>query len=388
MKPTLPGTLWLNRGRWNWRVHLPGTPARRNYPLRLPGQSVALAELKGRDLAVSIAWRMWESATRKGLGAHDECMTLDDVCGLFLAHAETYYRRADGSPTREAFNCELGLRPLRALHGSRPIDDIAYQDILAARDGLIELGLNRSTINQRVGIWKRFFAWALENRHCSAQTKSEVWAIGNLKRNRSTAPESEPVLPVSHRDVKRTLPYMTDSVRAMVLVQELCGARPSEICAMRPGDIEKRRAVWIYRPASHKTEHKGGCRVVVLGPRAQKVLASVLSRAAANGYLFAPAQNAAHAPRDKWTTSHYGRAVRRAVRAARRDGVDVQEWAPNQLRHACGTRVRRKFGPELAGAVLGHATRAGSARITDNYTRTAIERELIAAASRPMTLIG
>jgi integrase len=381
----LPGTLWLNSGRWNWRVHLPGTPARANYPLRLHGQKIALAEEKGESLAESIAWRMWEKASRQENAAHDNGMTLDDAAGRFMAHAESYYRRADGTQTREAFNCELALRPIRAAHGQSPVDDVTYQDILDARDALIAKGLNRTTVNQRVGIWRRFFSWALENRLVSPTTKAEVCAISNLKRGRCPAPEGEQVLPVSHLVVKRTVAILPPNLRAMIGVQELCGARPSEICTMRPCDIERRRGVWVYRPASHKTEHKGNCRVIVLGPRAVAILTPLLASVAPQARVFHPERGSRAG--EAWQTSTYGQAIRKAVIAVKKAGVDVPEWAPNQLRHACGTRVRRKFGPAAASAVLGHSA-VGGARITDNYTRSTIEREMISASTRPMLAIG
>jgi integrase len=212
-----------------------------------------------------------------------------------------------------------------------------------------------------------------------------VWALTPLKRGRSPAPEGEPVGPVSHRTVKATLPYMPPSLQAMVRVQELCGARPSEICGMRPCDVEKRRDVWVYRPPTHKTMHKGNVRVIVMGPRAQRILAHRLAGLSDQERVFKPERGSQHG--SEWTTSNYGQAIRYAIRAARKAGKTVPAWAPNQLRHACGTRVRRRFGPEAASVVLGHTAGRG-ARVTDVYTHTAIERELIAAAARVMRLIG
>ena len=46
-------------------------------------------------------------------------------------------------------------------------------------------------------------------------------------------------------------------------------------------------------------------------------------------------------------------------------------WAPNQLRHAAGTEVRKRFGLEAAQVTLGHST----ARITEVYA----ERDLAKA---------
>jgi integrase len=273
------------------------------------------------------------------------------------------------------------------------IDDITYQDILAARETLIESGLNRNTINQRVGIWRRFFSWALDNRLCSPQTKSEVLAVDNLKRGRTLAPDGDPVRPVPHVMVKRTIQFMPPNLRAMVQIQELCGARPDEMCSMRPCDIEQRRAVWVYRPEGHKTKHNGKCRVICLGPRAQRQLAGLLEATGPKRFIFNPAvatqerSNVWSQAGDRWTASNYGQAVRNAIKAAHKASVEVDDWSPNQLRHSCGTRVRRKFGPDAASAVLGHSTRGG-ARITDTYTIDAIERETITIASRPMQAIG
>lgn len=410
MKLSPPGTIFLSRGRFYWRVHLPGTPDRKCYALRLDGQRVAIPAKKGKSLAESIAWRLWERASKQSnVGSG---ITLDQVCGMFLSWAGTYYRRSDGSQSGEAYNCEVALRILRAQHGTKPIDDITYQDVLAARDQLIKDGHQRDTINQRVGVWKRFFAWALENRHCSAQAKSEAWAVTPLKRNRSAAPEPVPVQPVPHRDVKRTLPYLPPILRAMVQVQELCGCRPGEITIMRPCDIEKRRGVWIYRPKMHKTEHSGGVRLIVLGPRAQRLLQPYMGRPDSPILqpIIADRERAAlkrarrrspltpsqcqrqpkiapqRAPGDTYDGLTYARAVSYAIEAAARAGVEIPKWAPNQLRHACGTRVRRKFGPDAARAVLGH--RAAGPKITDRYTRDAIETEIIRVASRPMLAMG
>lgn len=85
---------------------------------------------------------------------------------------------------------------------------------------------------------------------------------------------------------------------------------------------------------------------------------------------------------DRYCSDSYRRAVEYACIAA-----GVAKWKPNQLRHACGTRVRRKFGVEAARSVLGHSNKAAG-NVTDRYTREAIEREFIAAAGRVMALIG
>jgi integrase len=69
------------------------------------------------------------------------------------------------------------------------------------------------------------------------------------------------------------------------------------------------------------------------------------------------------APADRYNVSAYGHAIAKAVDRANaahfaEHGPNlppVPRWAPNQLRHAFGTDVRRRFGLEAAQVVLGHS---------------------------------
>ena len=63
-------------------------------------------------------------------------------------------------------------------------------------------------------------------------------------------------------------------------------------------------------------------------------------------------------PRDAYDTNSFRRAIERACKAAKTDA-----WAPNQLRHAAATRIRREEGLEAARVVLGHT----SAETTEIY---------------------
>jgi len=406
----LPGSIWNNAGRWNWRVKLPGSDTRRNYPLRLPNQKVSMSVQNPLDLAESIAWRIWEKAESAGrnTGTEKNYETLNDVVAQFMLWAASYYRHENGAPTSEIDRCSRAMRVLRDKHGSKPIDDVGYLQLLEERDKLANQ-VSRATVNCYAGVWKRFYAWALEHRKCSPGTKSEVWALTPLKKNRSAAKEGKEVMPIDHASVKRTVRDLPLTCSTMILVQELCGARPAELCIMRPCDIDRRRDVWIYRPADHKLKHKGIPRVIALGTRAQKLIAPLLQDRDNDSYLFSPAEAQAQRarilraqrktkvqpsqlntkkespekqPGNVYDKNSYGQMVRRAAQAA-----GLEPWSPNRLRHACGTRVRRKFGVDSARAVLGHSNRKAGA-VTDRYTREAIEKEFMLAASKVMRRIG
>jgi integrase len=96
--------------------------------------------------------------------------------------------------------------------------------------------------------------------HQSLQT------VSGLRKGRSTAREAEPVGPVPEELVEKTLPHLSPQVAAMVRLQLLTGARPGEVVAIRPCDIERPEGaeVWVYRPLEHKTEHHDRQRTIFL----------------------------------------------------------------------------------------------------------------------------
>ena len=73
----------------------------------------------------------------------------------------------------------------------------------------------------------------------------------------------------------------------MVQLQRFTGCRPGEVMAMRAIDLNMTRPTWTYRPASHKSKHRGLDRVIFLGPRAQAVMRPFLTTNL-EGNLFSP----------------------------------------------------------------------------------------------------
>jgi integrase len=154
--------------------------------------------------------------------------------------------------------------------------------------------------------------------------------------------------------------------------------RPGEVCRVRLCDIDRTGKVWAYRPARHKSAWRGKERVVFIGPKAQALLhdflpdnpldyifsprtavAEVNARRAANRttkyYASRQARqqrtaNPKRKPGAKYTVCSYGMAVRRACQKA-----GVEPWHPNQLRHAAGTEIRKRYKLEAAQVVLGHS---------------------------------
>ena len=65
-------------------------------------------------------------------------------------------------------------------------------------------------------------------------------------------------------------------------------------------------------------------------------------------------------PSDCYNKDTYGRAVSRAITAARQAAKQAGRpqipcWTPHQLRHTAATKIREELGLEAACAVLGHS---------------------------------
>lgn len=309
---------------------------------------------------------------------HHLDLTVAEVALLFLKHADGHYRHPDGTPTGEASNFRMAIRPLRELYGHTPASAFGPRSLQAVRQAMVDSGLSRRLINYRVARLRRVFAWAVAEELIAPSVLHGLQAVAGLKRGRCAARESEPVGPVADSDVAAVLPHVTPPVAAMIRVQRLTGMRPGEVTSLRPCDLDRSGPVWYYRPARHKGSWLDKARVVAVGPQAQEVLRPFLDGAAdPDAHTFSPAASARlrreamraarktpvqpsqvcrakaspkRTPGASYNTRAYAHAIRRGCQKA---GVPV--WGPNRLRHSFATEVRRRFDLEAAQVMLGHA---------------------------------
>ena len=94
----------------------------------------------------------------------------------------------------------------------------------------------------------------------------------NIRRGRNEAPEPEPIEPVADEVIEETLAVLPPILSDMVRVQLLTGVRPSEVCRLRPCDMDRNNTPWIYSPHKHKTRWRDKTRLVPIGPKAREIL--------------------------------------------------------------------------------------------------------------------
>lgn len=269
------------------------------------------------------------------------------------------------------------IRVVRETHAHAPAGEFGPVALRAVRQRMIDRGWSRKNINLHIGRVRRVFKFGVEHELLSAGVWQALRAVGGLQAGRTIARETPPVPPVPDELFDATLPHLNRHVAGLIRFQRLTGCRPGEACGLRWCDLDTSGMVWVFRPPQHKLAHKNHERVIHLGPQAQQLLAEFPT--ADGEYVFSPrrereernARRAANrttkfypsrqgwqtrkvkpkrAPGEKYTVASYGYAIRRACAQH-----GLESWAPNQLRHAYATVVRKEHGLEAAQVLLGHA---------------------------------
>lgn len=304
-------------------------------------------------------------------------LTVGALVARYLAYIERegLYMK-NGKPTSERNTLAVALRPLVRLFSTKAAASFAPPDMLVVRSALCEplpppkpgepatgrwhVGpIARASVNAHLGRIKRMFRWGVETGIVPGSTWHAVQAVRGFRRGQSAlVRESEDVKPAPAKDVAIVLRAVEPAVAGAIRFQWLTGCRPGEALQLRMRDIDRKGKVWAFTPQSHKTQHHGRTREVMIGPKAQRLLERHL-KADPSARLF------------PISGSKYRDDIREACRVA-----GIKPWAPNQLRHAAGTRFRHALGIESARVALGHA----DAGITEVYAERDRKQAIVTAA--------
>jgi len=198
-------------------------------------------------------------------------LTIVELCAAYLDFAETYYRK-NGGITRSVDQVRRAVQITAEYYGRTPASEFGPLALIAIQHRLLEKDLSRGYINSVVRLIRRMFRWGVSRELLPPGVYQALVTVEGLKKGRTAARETEPIKPVEDSVVEATLPHLPPVVRDMVRFQRLTGARPGEVCQLRPMDLDRSEAIWKYWPACHKNEHYDRERVVFIGPKAQAIL--------------------------------------------------------------------------------------------------------------------
>jgi integrase len=302
--------------------------------------------------------------------AHVRPATLAELVPLYLAHAAVYYRRRDGSPTREHLNMSSAISSF--MRSAGPDTLLEYVDrgtVRAWRDSLILEDLSRGYINASLARLRRFVRWAVEEFDLPAGVLSELACVRSLPAHRSSAREPEPRQAADLDQVRAVLAYLPGTSRDVCQLLLLTGARLGEVLEAQNREIQLDPRGGRLVPHQHKTAHHDRRREIPLNPDAMVIIGRHWRPLLPLDPVFPPAGQGRR-------RSFSPDAVRAAIRrACKRAGVPA--WTPHQLRHAVATVIRDRQGLDAACALLGHA----HVGMTEHYAPLSFERAAAAAAA-------
>lgn len=260
---------------------------------------------------------------------------LASVVAAFWRHLLAYYATPSEKTNREHYRAALKI--LNRLYGNGLATTYGPVALRTTRDEMVKLGWSRRYVNSQVGRLRRMFKWAVAAEMIPPATWHALQAVEGLRRGKTPAPDPIPVGPVSDAQVAAVLPFLSRQVRGMVELQLATGMRPGEVCILRTIDVDQSAALWVYRPADHKTAHRGHVREVFLTQAAQQILSPFLRPDLPAAFVFSPAD----ADRE-----------RHAKRAASRKTPAEQGNRPESNRVK---NPKRKPGERYNPASYGHA---------------------------------
>lgn len=340
----------------------------------------------------------WESSNRSTAFAEPlNVLTMAQVTLSYLDHAKAYY----GEDSSEYVNLRLAVKPISALYTNHPAKLFGPAEFKACRQWwLQDPDRTRQYVNKQAKRLLRVIKWAVSEGLMLADSHAGCKCVEPLKRGKCTAPEAPKVTTVDDAKVdrvlaERELTQLSPIVADMVRFQRVTGARPGEVCNLKPSMVDRSQEIWRIELTEHKTAYRDNSRIIFAGPKAQAILAKYLLRDA-DAYCFSPAESMEWLRRKRnekratppscgnrrgkvlakkpkrqpgqfYTTQSYSHAIRQVCskifpEPEGLEGRDLMLWrkanwfAPNQLRHNRATEIRAELGLEAASAALGHSS--------------------------------
>jgi integrase len=342
----------------------------------------------------------------------DEPVSCAELINNFRQWAEKRYVK-NGEPTSEPYLFTMALAPVIELYGDTPVnnpgDEFGPLALLACRDWLRDVaGYCREKINSHLGRIRRVWKWGVSRQIVRESSWTALTAVEGFRKGE--APDLPAVKPVPVDRVNAIKDFVLPPIWAMIQLELATGMRPGEVCTIRTRDIIRedtaipllvRKLCWTYTPESHKCEHHGRDRIILLGPKAQRIIEPWLKWDNLDAYIFSPAEAMDYVGKvrssnastrrtnfkrkndperiagDRYKTGTYANAVKRGCEKAfgmprewrvkkksqseetRAKAIQWREancWNPNQLRHTAATEIRKEYGIEIASIILGHST--------------------------------
>jgi len=274
-------------------------------------------------------------------------------------------------------------------YGEMYASQITPKKMRDVREQIVKSGrFSRRMVNDYTTMLIRIFVWGADEEIVDQSVAGALKLIKHLPKGEPGTFDNPKRRNVSDEIIRRTLPFLSATVAAMVRLQRLLGLRPSEVFKMRAGDIIRDTPdsrLWyyvighyemqqqadqrVYHNGHRKVQHKrqqdyeaeDEMKIIPLGLPEQKILAPLLEGKRPEQAVFSPkAVSKSDRVGEFYNRTSYRNAVQRAIRRANRKIPEGQKpipmWSPYQLRHQAATALDKIKGGAEASAQLDHAS--------------------------------
>ena len=365
-------------------VSVPQIKRDREYAyIRLGGRKIQLGKwgTPEADKAYRRIVQTWASNPIAALIKPGEQVILDQLCLAFL--------QARGNKNDHG-NYKTAVEVLLSVYSGELVESFDFSHLEFVRGQFLKQGYCRTQINRLTKMVRSVFYWGVPRKLVPASVAETLRYLKPLMEGQTTAPEQPPRKDVPDDVVRRTLPHLLPTVADMVRVQRAACMRPSEVCRMRVGEIDRTGEVWMYTPRKHKNSWRNHKKTIALGEIEQAIIAPRLVGKQPDDPVFSPkgalqeryardaakrktkvqpsqlkrkeqvAKNPKRKVNDFYTTQSYGKSVKQSMQAANKclsDEEQIPHWTPYQLRHAAITAIIKATGSvDTARAVAGQKT--------------------------------
>ena len=158
-------------------------------------------------------------------------ITVDVLCSAYLKYAK---ENDPGHYSSVKTAAEIFLQHFSA----QAIEGLDSKSFLHLRDQFVAYGVSRQYCNALMGYIRAMLKWGALHKLVPYPVYGEAKLVPALKKGKTSAYEKPPRQDVPDDVINRTLPHLLPTPRDMVQVQRWASMRPSEVCRMKPGEID------------------------------------------------------------------------------------------------------------------------------------------------------
>jgi len=208
------------------------------------------------------------------IGKESSDVLVSELADAFLEAHEPRMNKTDYGHFGRAFGYLVGI------YEELSVNEFSPKKLKVCRSQMIKAGtLCRKTVNRYTWHISRLFIWGAGEELVDANVGLGLRAVKALREGEEGTFDHTDREAVSFEVVEATMPYLLPVYQAFFRILKMTGARPSEICRMRVGDINQTDTEhWTFSPINHKTARHNKRRVIVFGAAEQAVLLPYLGK--------------------------------------------------------------------------------------------------------------